>query len=252
MTLPRAGIIVSLVLVSGLVIGIRAVDPAGDQFDFATPPAFDLVGCDISFTPGNLVVSLEFDSAYAGDLDWLAGWVDFDTDQDAYTGWPSHAELFGVEPYPVFGMDYAIEFVPGTGDAYLIQYLDGQDYIVDDYRVTIHGNIVTVVIPRCPEAPCDGIIMDARFDAVILIGNNDGPTDLAPNDGGVIEGAPQLGDLDEDGDVDSTDGELLQLCLTGPMTGPPAAGCSSADLDADNDVDQTDFGLLQAAMTGSY
>jgi len=251
-TLPRAGIILSLVLVSGLVIGIGAADPAGDQFNFATPPAFDLVGYDISFAPGNLVVSLEFDSAHAGDLNWLGGWVDFDTDQNPCTGWPSHAELFGVEPYPVFGMDYAIELIPDTGDAYLIRFLNGQDYIVDDYPATINGSTVTVVIPRCLEAPCEGIVMDARFDAVILIGNSDGPTDLAPNDGGVIEGIPQPGDLDEDGDVDSTDCELLQLCLTGSMAGPPASGCSSADLDADNDIDQTDFGLLQEAMTGSY
>jgi hypothetical protein len=58
-------------------------------------------------------------------------------------------------------------------------------------------------------------------------------------------------DLDGDGDVDRTDFDLLQACLTGPNT--PRDGstiCVLADTDQDGDVDQTDFGVLQVCYSG--
>jgi hypothetical protein len=55
-------------------------------------------------------------------------------------------------------------------------------------------------------------------------------------------------DLDQDGDIDSADYQLLESCTSGAAVPISSADCSAADLDADNDVDQSDFGRLQAAL----
>ena len=63
-------------------------------------------------------------------------------------------------------------------------------------------------------------------------------------------------DYDNDGDVDPTDYDVFQACLTGPgMTGPPP-GCTldafgRSDADDDGDADQVDFGVFQRCYSGS-
>ena len=49
-----------------------------------------------------------------------------------------------------------------------------------------------------------------------------------------------LGDVDNDGDVDSDDFVAMIDCMTGPNNGPVAGGCSGADMDIDDDVDLED------------
>ncbi len=59
----------------------------------------------------------------------------------------------------------------------------------------------------------------------------------------------QPSDVDTDGDLDLLDFAGLQLCLTGPDSGPVDAGCEGFDADCDDDVDLSDFALFQRAIT---
>jgi hypothetical protein len=58
------------------------------------------------------------------------------------------------------------------------------------------------------------------------------------------------GDLDNDGDIDQQDLNVLAACALGPAVQQNAPACAQADLDADGDVDQGDFGLLQRCFAG--
>jgi hypothetical protein len=61
----------------------------------------------------------------------------------------------------------------------------------------------------------------------------------------------QIGDFDEDGDVDSDDVTTIQGCQTAPAAGAMASGCEVCDLDYDGDVDQSDFGVFQRCLSGA-
>jgi hypothetical protein len=248
MALLKAWIIAVVLLSASLIVGVDAVDPAGDQW--GAWAAFDLLEYSTSFSPGTLTVTLTMDPANASDIDFLTAYVDFDTDQDPETGWASHLEAFGLDPLPSFGMDYYIEV--GGGWASLVRTTgEVEDPVGEPSPISVDGSTVTFSVPRCHAPGCDGIYMGAGFDSVILIGNGT-PTDRAPNDASVIRAEPGRGDLDEDGDVDEDDAAMLGSCMTGSQGGPVAGACGAADLDSDQDVDQTDFGLLQRLMTGPF
>jgi len=59
---------------------------------------------------------------------------------------------------------------------------------------------------------------------------------------------PPVGDLDGDGDVDRSDLDAFNSCVTGPEVRTLTPECEKADLDKDGDADQSDFGLLQANL----
>ena len=62
-----------------------------------------------------------------------------------------------------------------------------------------------------------------------------------------IDVQARVGDIDEDGDIDTDDFAVLANCLAGPGE-PVAGGCDTADLDQDGDVDLGDFGVFQTAF----
>lgn len=57
------------------------------------------------------------------------------------------------------------------------------------------------------------------------------------------------GDCEEDGDVDLSDHELFESCLTGPNGGPAVGECRCFDVDQSGDVDLADFATIQSAFT---
>ena len=59
-----------------------------------------------------------------------------------------------------------------------------------------------------------------------------------------------VGDLDDDGNVDSEDFMLFAGCTSGPDV-DYVQGCDEADLDVDSDVDLADFLAFQPTFTGS-
>ena len=64
-----------------------------------------------------------------------------------------------------------------------------------------------------------------------------------------VYGVLQPGDIDNDGDVDLDDLDILVGCLTGPAV-EVMPGCHAADLDLSATVDLHDFAKFQAAFTG--
>jgi hypothetical protein len=70
------------------------------------------------------------------------------------------------------------------------------------------------------------------------------------NDGMYAVQVIQIGDADEDGDVDLVDFAGFQICFTGPEI-EASESCSVAfDSDGDSDVDLADFGLFQLYFSG--
>lgn len=61
---------------------------------------------------------------------------------------------------------------------------------------------------------------------------------------GVPAADPALCDLNQDGQIDSIDFQLLAACRSGPAI-QRSTVCAAADFDGDNDVDQDDFGVFQ-------
>ncbi len=61
---------------------------------------------------------------------------------------------------------------------------------------------------------------------------------------------PVFGDTDGDHDVDLSDLNALESCLTSPGD-PVAGGCELVDFDWDDDVDLEDFGIFQRLFTGA-
>ncbi|GJM25275.1 MAG: hypothetical protein DHS20C16_16900 [Phycisphaerae bacterium] len=55
-----------------------------------------------------------------------------------------------------------------------------------------------------------------------------------------------LGDLDEDGDVDLLDFAEFQTCFTGSDASTMASHCGCFDFDGDDDVDQSDFEVIES------
>jgi len=62
---------------------------------------------------------------------------------------------------------------------------------------------------------------------------------------------PVPGDLDADGDIDTTDVGLFTACMSGPGSPQNEPACADVRYDADLDVDQSDYGVLQKCLSGA-
>jgi hypothetical protein len=56
------------------------------------------------------------------------------------------------------------------------------------------------------------------------------------------------GDCDGDGDVDLSDYDGFQPCMTGPNGGSGGSGCACFDFDADGDTDLSDYAVFQTLL----
>jgi len=59
------------------------------------------------------------------------------------------------------------------------------------------------------------------------------------------------GDCEDDGDVDLTDYDAFESCLTGPGGGPPATNCRCFDVNRSATIDLADFAIIQSTYTGT-
>jgi hypothetical protein len=137
------------------------------------------------------------DPADAATDQSLAGFIDFDTDEDATTGFPSAADFFCPEPAGI-GSEATLDmFSVAGGTALLFTFKD-----VVPVPVTFDASSFTAQIPL---SALDG---DNAFNLTMILGTLGEPTDCAPNgasihspDGAIV--FPP--DTDGDGVPDTSD-----------------------------------------------
>ncbi|MGB2694263.1 MAG: flexitail domain-containing putative surface protein [Dehalococcoidia bacterium] len=155
----------------------RIPDPTGDTFGAETfQPNITLVSGSVDAT--TLYLTVQFSSpispADAGNGMEVLGFIDFDTDRNPATGSISGADAFCVDPPGMPGSDVlaALGNVAG-GQLPMIDPSDAST--IDTVPITFGGTSFTAAIPL---ADLGG---DRSFDANMVLGSFDEPTDCAPN-----------------------------------------------------------------------
>ena len=115
-----------------------------------------------------------------------------------------------------------------------------------------NGYYVVTLIPTAPGGTAYSVTATA---AVCPVGN---ASNVVVPPGGVVRRDFALcpvalgpGDMDEDGDIDSSDMDVFLFCMLGPdATFPGGNVCLNGDFDSDSDVDVRDFAGMQTVFTG--
>lgn len=144
-------------------------DDIGDQIVTGTGYDYDLSTMNIEQTPTGTKFTLNFDPAStAGDMSWLGGWIDLDTDQNPNTGRPTHLEDIGR--LMTIGVDYYVEFWPYIG---MVSLYSGDEIEMGQYPAQIMSaqNAYSFEIP----------LTLTRFDLAALMSNNGTHVDPIPN-----------------------------------------------------------------------
>src|SRR5262245_35856537 len=128
-------------------------DPVGDTHELSIPPVLDVVGLVVTVHPDRLDITISLDPGTTGpgDVDQLAAFIDFDSDQDFNTGRLSHIEENQWEPFPLVGADFFVLVTPIdplTG-AVVFRIEGGVEVPVGLFPVTTDGLVVQATIPRC-------------------------------------------------------------------------------------------------------
>ena len=153
-------------------------DPAGDQFgtDSVRP---DLVKMTVTRDAGGIDVVLEFAanaiSLLTDTIHGVGGLVDFDVDQDSTTGALAWTDLFGGSTG--MGEEYYLQFLAYQVDS-TVSVHDSSGTLTGSVRPVFSGKRVSFRIPKAMLGNDDGFM-----NVAVVIGNNIGPTDLAPNTG---------------------------------------------------------------------
>ena len=169
------------------------VDGLGDTF--AGPP-YDVASIRTSRTSTTLTVVINFTTTPtippagnvvgAGDI---AGFICFDTDENAATGWPS-ANYFlcpCAPASPEFGVDYFIHLFSrnALGNYDVISTFTGLD--VGDAVPSVTPTVLTLTIPLTELGADDGI---TNMNSVL--GDDVGPTDCVPDEVAAVVTAKDL------------------------------------------------------------
>jgi hypothetical protein len=153
-------------------------DPAGDQFgtDSVRP---DLVKLTVTRDAGGIDVVLDFAanaiSLLTDTIHGVGGLVDFDVDQDSTTGLVTWTDIFGGSS--------------GMGEEYYLQFLDYQldsTVSVHDSNGTLTGSVRPVFSGKRVSFRILKTMLgndDGFMNVAVVVGNNIGPTDLAPDTG---------------------------------------------------------------------
>ena len=173
------------------------IDAVGDAHVWSGT-TYDVKGITTSLTSTALTVNIEFTTAPAlppasgivATSAQLAGFLCFDTDENATTGWPSPNTLFLCPSCPTpgvsaIGVDYFVDLFSrnSTGD-YPIRPTASPATPVGWATPSLVGNVLSLVIPLTALGGDDGVTGMAA-----LLGNGVRPSDCVPDAaGGLVTG----------------------------------------------------------------
>jgi Bacterial Ig-like domain (group 2) len=172
---------------AGGALGMAPITVAGDSIG---DPVGDTYG-----TPGDLSQPDITMLAAAHDSDaltivirlaspvGLVGYVDLDVDQNPNTGGLAQVDAYRPDPGGSSGL--GVEFTVDLSNHLLVDVVNG---VLVDYVASVYnGNTVTVRIPLRELAGSNG-----NVNLATVVGDDNGPTDIAPNEGHLTMGAPNM------------------------------------------------------------
>lgn len=164
-----------------VILGFPFTDPAGDTLSNpggSGARAIDLLEIRGSYKADSLIMTFRFagpvQAASARAANSLAGWVEFDTDENTATGSPPATNQFGGSA--ALGVDYVLDlFSADSTSVDLDRVSTGSSSRVS---ARFSGDSLVVQIPLSALGNDDG-----NFKLAMVIGTSERPTDIAPNAG---------------------------------------------------------------------
>jgi uncharacterized repeat protein (TIGR01451 family) len=162
------------------------IDATGDPFS-GTGTAYDVKGITTSLALTTLTVNIEFTavptlpptSGVAATSARLAGFLCFDTDESAITGWPSANFYYCPCTTPgvsAIGVEYFVDLFSRDAAGYPIRSTASPSIPVGRAVPSLAGNVLTLTIPLAAFGGDDGI---TGMNAVL--GNGIVPSDCVPD-----------------------------------------------------------------------
>ena len=175
--LPSVSFAANAIAPAAGIIAFRATDPAGDTLISAgSEKAVDLISLNGDFKSDSLIVTATFTAPVVIGLEvanGLAGWLEFDADDNAQTGFDPFTNDFGGTAN--VRIEYSLNLfgaAPGAMD------LNSATATPARIFTSTNGNSVIMRIPMSALGNDDG-----NFTIVSVMGNRERPTDLFPNTG---------------------------------------------------------------------
>lgn len=231
-------------------------DPEGDTFGFTT--VSDTVPDIVSVSGGSDTNTFCLTVEFAGPIDppdaqteqSITATIDFDTDQDINTGFPSDFGYICQEPGPFvplrptdLGIETAVRMYGGSPLMIPIEHRFEPGSLFAS--ALFDERSFTLVMPL---AAVGG---DDSFDFGISVGSFfSGPSDCAPNAGFISSptGATTLGDASCDSAVDAIDAALILQFSAGLLSNLPCPG--GGDVNGDGEVTSIDAALVLQFTAG--
>jgi len=160
------------------VLAFNLVDPAGDTLAppaTTLPPAIDLLSLRGDFKRDSLILTATFSGPVTfGSVapNAIAGFIEFDIDDNASTGVPSLSNTFGASA--AIGAEYLLSFAGSTGTTFTLASQSSSSPV----QASFSGSTVVVRVPMSLLGNDDG-----NFTIAGVIGTIDRPTDIFPNSG---------------------------------------------------------------------
>ena len=155
-------------------------DPAGDTFG-VREFEWDVTALAVTRDAGGITVALDFSqdlvSPTSGDVNAMIGFVSFDVDQDAATGFtPTIDEFRGDEGSAAIGAEYELDLANYDQDGTVA--IRGATGFTGRVKPAFSGKRVTVRIPKSLLGGDDGFL-----NAAAIVGVTGGPSDIVPESG---------------------------------------------------------------------
>ena len=160
------------------VLAFNLVDLAGDTLapDTTTlPAAIDLLSLRGDFKRDSLILTATFSGPVtfgSAAPNTVAGFMEFDIDDNASTGVPSVSNAFGASA--AVGGEYLLSFVGSTATTFTLS----SQTLSSPVQASFSGSTIVVRVPMSLLGNDDG-----NFTIVGVIGTIDRPTDIFPNSG---------------------------------------------------------------------